>query len=269
MQYPTTVVITGSASGIGHGLARAFLDRGCNVVLSDLAGAPLRSAAAALGAPERVACQPCDVRDLEAVRTLWAAAVERFGRVDTWLNNAGVGPPVIRYDEVPPEWIDRALDVNLRGVMYGTRVALAGMLGQPGGGAIYNTVGFGYDGRKQDNLTVYGTTKAAVRYFTESTAKELGDCPVKVGWLNPGFVLTPMTVEENRRVRERVGEAQWRKFRRLMNAVADTPEEATPWLVERVLRGERPIDRLPPAVFLGRLVRSLVTRPDPLGAHGL
>ena len=163
----------------------------------------------------------------------------RFGRVDVWLNNAGVGPPVIRYDQVPPEWLDRALDVNLRGVMYGTHVALPGCWPQ-GGGAIYNTVGFGYDGRKQDNLTVYGTTKAAVRYFTESTAKELGDCPVRVGWLNPGFVLTPMTVEENRRVRERVGEAQWRKFRRLMNAVADTPDEADPWLVERILRVNGP-----------------------------
>jgi NAD(P)-dependent dehydrogenase (short-subunit alcohol dehydrogenase family) len=262
-------VITGSASGIGLGLARACVARGCNVVLSDLPGSALGAAAASLGEPAHVGCQTCDVRRLDELEQLWAHATERFGQVDVWLNNAGVGPPVIRYDEVPPEWIDRALDVNLRGVMYGTRVALAGMLRQPGGGAIYNTVGFGYDGRKQDNLTVYGTTKAAVRYFTESTAKELGDCPVKVGWLNPGFVLTPMTIEENRRVRQRVGEAQWRKFRRLMNAVADGPDEATPWLVERILRGDRPIDRLPPLVFLRRLLASVVTRPDPLGAHGL
>jgi len=176
---------------------------------------------------------------------------------------------VIRYDQVPAEWLDRALDVNLRGVMYGTRVALAGMLGQKEGGAIYNTVGFGYDGRKQDNLTVYGTTKAAVRYFSESLAKELGDCPVRVSWLNPGFVLTPMTIEENQRIRLRIGEAQWRKIRWVMNAVADSPEEATPWLVERVLRGQRPIDRLPNGVFLRRLLASLVTRPDPLGVHGL
>jgi NAD(P)-dependent dehydrogenase (short-subunit alcohol dehydrogenase family) len=268
MPQPRTVVITGSASGIGHGLARAFLARGCNVMLSDRGGDQLTTAASALGSPERVGCQPCDVRDLEQLTQLWTCTVQRFGRVDVWLNNAGVGPPVIRYDQVPAEWLDRTLDVNLRGVMYGTQVALSGMLAQ-GGGAIYNTVGFGYDGRKQDNLTVYGTTKAAVRYFTESLARELGDSPVRVSWLNPGFVLTPMTIEENRRVRERVGEAQWRKFRRLMNAVADSPEEATPWLVERILRGERPIDRLPTGVFLRRLLVSVVTRPDPLAAHGL
>lgn len=268
MKHPLTVVITGGASGIGYGLAREFLARGCNLMVADLAGERLTAAAAGLGSPERMGCQPCDVTDGKDLSRLWSVTVERFGRVDLWLNNAGVGPPVIRYDQVPPEWIDRALDVNLRGVMYGTRVALAGMLAQ-GGGAIYNTVGFGYDGRKQDNLTVYGTTKAAVRYFSESLAKELGDGPVRVSWLNPGFVLTPMTIEENRRIRERVGEAQWRKIRWIMNAVADRPEEATPWLVERILKGERPIDRLPTGVFLRRLLVSLARRPDPLGQHGL
>ena len=271
MQQPATLVITGSASGIGFGLASEFIARGCNVMLSDLAGDTLSAAAARLGAVAgtRVASHACDVRRLDELQALWNAARERFGRVDVWINNAGVGPPLIRYDEVPRDWIDRALDVNVRGVMYGTQVALAGMLGQPEGGAIYNTVGFGYDGRKQDNLTVYGTTKAAVRYFSESTAKELGDCPVKVSWLNPGFVLTPMTVEENRRVRERVGEARWRKYRWVMNAMADSPEAACPWIVDRVLRSERPIDRLPPGVFLRRLAASILTRPNPLGAHGL
>lgn len=268
MQRSPVIVITGSASGIGYGLAEAFVARGCRLMLSDLPGNKLDAAAAALGAPERVASQPCDVRQREQLQQLWDAAVARFGRVDIWLNNAGVGPPVVRLDSVPPDWIDRALDVNLKGLMHGTQVALAGML-QQGGGAIYNTVGFGYDGRKQENLTVYGTSKAAARYFSESTAKELGDCPVRVSWLNPGFVLTPMTIEENRRIRERIGDARWQKIRWVMNAIADTPEAATPWLVERILKAERPIDRLPPGVFLRRLLASLLTRPNPLGPHGL
>ena len=268
MQQPPVVVITGSASGIGYGLARAFVARGCSVMLSDLPGERLDSAVNTLGTPQLVAGQPCDVSQREQLQKLWDATVARFGRVDLWLNNAGVGPPVIRLDSVPPDWIDRAIDVNLKGLMHGTRVALAGML-QQGGGAIYNTVGFGHDGRKQNDLTVYGTTKAAARYFSESTAKELGDCPVRVSWLNPGFVLTPMTVEENRRIRERIGEARWRKIRWVMNAIADSPETATPWLVERILQGKGPIDRLPPGVFLRRLLASLLTRPDPLSLHGL
>jgi NAD(P)-dependent dehydrogenase (short-subunit alcohol dehydrogenase family) len=268
MQQMPTIVITGSASGIGYGLAQQFLARGCRVMLADLPGARLEAATAALGAPERADSQPCDVSRREQLQALWEASVARFGRVDVWINNAGVGPPVIRLDAVPPDWLDRALDVNIRGVMHGTQVALTGMLKQ-GGGAIYNTVGFGYDGRKQKDLTVYGTTKAAVRYFTESTAKELGDCPVGVSWLNPGFVLTPMTVEENQRIRERIGTANWQKIRWVMNAIADTPEAATPWLVERILGGQRPIDRLPPLVFLRRLLVSLLTRPDPLCKHGL
>ncbi|MBM4221538.1 MAG: SDR family oxidoreductase [Gammaproteobacteria bacterium] len=268
MQSTLTVVITGGASGIGHGLAQQFVARNCRVMLADLPGDRLEAAAAALGAPERVASQACDVRQRAQLQALWDATVARFGRVDCWLNNAGVGPPVIRLDAVPPEWIDRALDVNIRGVMQGTQVALAGMLGQ-GGGTIYNTVGFGYDGRKQKDLSIYGTTKAAVRYFSESVARELGDCPVRVSWLNPGFVLTPMTIEENRRIRERIGAANWQKIRWVMNAVADTPEAATPWLVDRILAGQGPIDRLPPAVFLRRLLAWLLTRPDPLSRHGL
>lgn len=267
MQSPV-IVITGSASGIGYGLAQAFVARGCRVMLSDLPGDKLDAATHALGAADRVGSQACDVRQREQLQQLWDATVARFGRVDIWLNNAGVGPPVVRLDAVPPDWIERALDVNLKGLMYGTQVALTGML-QQGGGAIYNTVGFGYDGRKQQDLTVYGTTKVAARYFSESTAKELGDCPVRINWMNPGFVLTPMTIEENRRIRDRIGVPRWRKIRWVMNAIADTPEAATPWLVERILRGEGPIDRLPPAVFLRRLLTSLLTRPDPLGPHGL
>jgi NAD(P)-dependent dehydrogenase (short-subunit alcohol dehydrogenase family) len=65
MQQPRTVVITGSASGIGYGLARAFLAQGSNVMLSDVAGERLTAAAAALGSPEFVGCQPCDVTDMD------------------------------------------------------------------------------------------------------------------------------------------------------------------------------------------------------------
>jgi NAD(P)-dependent dehydrogenase (short-subunit alcohol dehydrogenase family) len=268
MEKTPVVVITGSASGIGCGLVQQFVARGCKVMLSDLLGDALDAATGRLGASGLVASQPCDVSQREQLQALWDTAIGHFGRVDFWLNNAGVGPPVIRLDGVPHGWIDRTIDVNLKGLMHGTQVALTGMLKQ-GGGTIYNTVGFGYDGRKQKDLTVYGTTKVAARYFSESTAKELGDCPVRVSWLNPGFVLTPMTVEENRRIRARIGDAQWRKIRWVMNAIADAPETAAPWLVERILKGQRPIDRLPPAVFLRRLLASILTRPDPLSHHGL
>jgi NAD(P)-dependent dehydrogenase (short-subunit alcohol dehydrogenase family) len=269
MSSNTSVVITGSASGIGLALATSLLRRGCRVTLSDVDAERLARTAATLAPADRVASQVCDVAQRAEVEALWAAAAARFGRVDLWVNNAGVGPPVQRLDEVPPAWIDRAIDVNIRGVQIGTQVALTHMLAQ-GGGVIYNAVGFGYDGRKQQNLTVYGTTKAAVRYFTDSAAAELGrDGPVKLSWFNPGFVLTPMTIEENRRVRERVGEAKWRQFRRMMNAVAEQPEAAGESLAESMLAGQRPIDRLAPGRFVGRLLAAVVTRPDPLGKHGL
>ena len=268
MNPSPSVVVTGSASGIGFALATALLARGCRVVLSDVEGERLSRAAAALQG-ERLRVQPCDVTQRAALEALWHAATAQYGRNDLRVNNAGVGPPVQPYEQVPDAWLERALEVNVRGVQMGTQVALVGMRAQ-GGGRIYNAVGFGYDGRKQENLTVYGTTKAAVRYFTDSLAAELGrDCPVQVSWFNPGFVLTPMTIEENRHVRERVGEARWRSIRRMMNAVAEQPAVAGEALAEAMLAGHRPIDRLPTSRFLGRLLASLLTRPDPLGQHGL
>ena len=262
------IVITGSGGGIGNALARALLAGGCRLVLADLPGDKLDGAKATIAGNPGGRAMACDVREIGALESLWNEACAAFGCVDIWINNAGVGPPIIRYDTVPAEWLDRAVDVNLRGTLYGTQVALKGMLRQ-GRGRIYNVVGLGYDGRKSDRLTVYGTTKAAVRYFTDSVAQELRGEPVTVSWLNPGFVLTPMTIEENRRLRERVGEAEWQKFRRLMNAVADEPGTAGADLAARLLRGEAPIDRLPPLVFLRRLVAAAITRPEPLSAHGL
>ncbi|MCL4780026.1 MAG: SDR family NAD(P)-dependent oxidoreductase [Gammaproteobacteria bacterium] len=113
MQKTPTIVITGSASGIGYGLAQQFLARGCRVMLADLPGNRLDAAAAALGTPERAGSRACDVSQREQLQELWDAAVARFGRVDFWINNAGVGPPVIRLDAVPPDWLDRAIDVNI------------------------------------------------------------------------------------------------------------------------------------------------------------
>jgi NAD(P)-dependent dehydrogenase (short-subunit alcohol dehydrogenase family) len=269
VEHSPSIVITGSASGIGLALAVALYRRGCRVTLSDLDAEHLQQAAEAFPERNRISVQVCDVSQRLQLDALWKSAAANFGRVDIWVNNAGVGPPVVKYDQVPADWLDRALAVNVRGVQYGTQVALAGMLAQ-GGGRIYNAVGFGYDGRKQPNLTVYGTTKAAVRYFTDSLSAELGrNCPVAVSWFNPGFVLTPMTIDENRRLRARVGDLEWRKIRRMMNAVAEQPAVAGESLAESMLAGQRPIDRLAPARFVGRLLASVLTRPDPLGEHGL
>ena len=160
-----TIVITGSTRGIGFGLAEQFLQRGCRVVVSGRSQQAVNQLANKYG-NDRVAEQPCDVSVYEQVQGLWDAAAQRFGRVDVWINNAGISNPYVKFWEVPQQTLKTVADTNLLGSLYGSQVALRGMLAQ-GGGQLYNMEGFGSDGRVGDGLAVYGCTKAAVRYLNK------------------------------------------------------------------------------------------------------
>ena len=86
------VVITGSTKGIGLGMAREFLKRGHNIVISSRGQEAVDYAVAALAAEypaDRIAGKPCDVADFAQVQALWDAAIAAFGSVDEWINNAG------------------------------------------------------------------------------------------------------------------------------------------------------------------------------------
>ena len=138
---------------------------------------------------EKVAGCACDVTDIEQVRALWQAAVDRFGTVDIWLNNAGIANTTRQLWELESREIPRVVSTNLTGVIFGTQVALQGMLAQ-GSGQVYNSEGFGSDDMLVNGLSVYGATKRGVRYFSEAMAQEVEGLPVQVGTISPGIVLT-------------------------------------------------------------------------------
>ena len=103
-----TVVITGSTRGIGYGLANSFLNLGCAVVVSGRATASVERAVAQLMAkyePDHGFGLPCDVTCLEQVQALWDAALARFGKIDIWINNAGVGHPQVDFWDCSQEQI--------------------------------------------------------------------------------------------------------------------------------------------------------------------
>ena len=89
----------------------------------------------------------CDVTDYEQVQALWDAAVARFGQVDIWINNAGIANTLTPFWELPPSLMQSVVQTNILGSMYGTSVALRGMLKQ-GYGALYNMEGFGSRGKR-------------------------------------------------------------------------------------------------------------------------
>ncbi len=249
------IVLTGGTRGIGYGLADSFLALGCNVTISGRAQENVDKAVAALAEKhdtDRIFGQACDVTVFERVQALWDAAKARFGKVDIWINNAGIGLPQTDCCDLSPEQMKSVVDTNLLGAMYGARVALRGMLGQ-GFGAIYNMEGLGSDGRQVEGLAPYGATKRALAYLTDALAQEVKGTPVIVGALRPGMVVTDLITKQY----EGRPPEEWAEGRRIFNILADRVETVTPWLAQRVLantkNGAR-INWLTPAKVAGRFL---------------
>jgi NAD(P)-dependent dehydrogenase (short-subunit alcohol dehydrogenase family) len=230
------VVITGSTRGIGYGLADAFLARGCGVAVCGRSAAAVEKAVAALSAKhdrERVFGQPCDVADFPQVQVLWDATATRFGRIDIWINNAGISHAQMDFWEHTPERIRAVVETNVVGAMYGARVALRAMVDQ-GFGSLYNMEGLGSGGARVSGLALYASTKASLRFLTDAWAEEVEDTPVLVGALQPGMVITDLVTGP---YAERPEDLE--RAKRIFNILADRVETVAPWLVQRVLQNEK------------------------------
>lgn len=255
-----TILITGSTRGIGKGLAREFLALGHQVVVTGRSQAAVDGATRDLGHPERVLGVTCDVRSLASLQAAWDAGVARFGRIDMWISNAAVATDHVDFADLPPDQIQATVETNLLGTLYGSRVALAGMLRQ-GGGRIYTFEGFGSNDMTRPGLTVYGSTKRAIRYFTASLAKECAGTPVLVGSLSPGIVTTDLLLYSSRGR----DPAEWAKSKRIMNILGDKVETVTPWLAREALNNQKQgamIAWLTPGKSLLRFATSMFRKRD-------
>ncbi len=257
-----TIVITGSSRGIGYGLAEAFLERGCQVVISGRNPTVLAEALAKLEATGgAVAAQACDVSKVADLEALWNTAVERFGAVDIWINNAGSVSPRVRLDQVEEADIDAIVATNLLGVIKATKLAMTRMLVQPGGGAIYNFEGFGSDGMTASGLTLYGATKRAVSYFTKSMGKELDGTSVRIGTISPGIVATDLLQAEMKDATD----ADRERSIKLYNILGDRVETVAPYIADGVLKGEAtaaPVRWLTMPKAMGRFMTASFKKRD-------
>ncbi|SLM12845.1 NYC1 chlorophyll b reductase [uncultured spirochete] len=240
------VIITGGTRGIGRGLAKCFLERGASVVISGRIGEVVRRAVeelkaevagpgSALKSAEAVpvAGTECDVREFAQVQALWDYAISSFGRVDIWINNAGIGQPQSDIDELKPDLIRDIFGTNCTGALYGCKVAMTGMRAQ-GDGAIYNLEGLGSNGSIVRGMAAYGASKRALAYITDSMAKEAEGSGVIVGALRPGMVVTDLIIGEYAGKPE-----EWKKVRRIFNILSDRVETVAPWLVDQMLQNRR------------------------------
>lgn len=231
---PKIIVITGSTKGIGYGLAEEFLKRGHKVVVSGRNQERLDKAVSMLAAKyhENVAGCLCDVARLEDHERLFAFAKEKFGRVDIWINNAGVAHAMTNVWDLPLDVIQDAVNANVYGSIYGSRIAIKGMLEQ-GGGWIYNLEGFGSSGRTMAGLSVYGMTKAAAAYFSRSLAKEVASTPVKVATIQPGMVITDMVTGQYKTPEE------LEKVKPIFNIIANRISDVVPWIADQMLANQK------------------------------
>lgn len=179
-------VVTGGARGIGRGIAEQMVARGARVVLTDLDGDAAARTAAEIGAAEGLAH---DVRDPAAHRAV-AQSAARHGRLTAWFNNAGVG-----FDgtlqELSEEQVRMLVEVNLLGVMWGTRAALEAFGDHRGD--VVNTASLSGHG-PVPGLSVYAATKAAVVSLTMSVQAETPR-RVRVHALCPDGVATQMVAD--------------------------------------------------------------------------
>jgi short-subunit dehydrogenase len=230
------IVITGSTKGIGYGMAQEFLKRGHNVMVSSRRADAVEQVVTDLSGefPQRtVLGRSCDVAEFDHVQALWNAAVEGFGQVDIWINNAGRDGLKMPFFALPKEDYLLTVQTNVVGLLHCNRVVIPGMYKQ-GSGTIWNMEGFGSNGQTRIGASVYGATKRALRYFTQSVSEELEGTPVKMCFLSPGIVVTDMLVPPP----EQRGEG-WEQVKKILNILADTVETVTPFLVDGILKADK------------------------------
>lgn len=228
------IVITGSTRGIGFGLAERFLEKGHTVTLNGSDQERLDEALCRLSRyKERVYGVQGDVADRKSMELLFYSAASRFGKVDIWVNNAGIGQTQKRVWELDDASVKRLFAVNLLGVVNGTVAAFNGMKLQ-GFGKIFNMEGHGSKGAVIDGMSIYGTSKSAIHYFTRAFAHEARESGVHFGAVSPGIVITGLlldTVSEPSR--------ESRKWKGFYNLLADEVDSVSEFLVNRMLATTR------------------------------
>jgi len=190
-----TALVTGAAQGFGFACARRLAEAGAAVVLADLRADRLEPAGARLAAAGRsVATALGDVSVEEDVAALVATAVERFGRLDVLVNNAGVFSNFL-LEALSPQEFNRILGVNVGGAFLCTKAAAAQMRRQGEGGSIVNITSIDAVHPSGAGLSHYGTSKHAIWGLTKSMALELGPDGIRVNAIAPGPSLTEGAVE--------------------------------------------------------------------------
>jgi NAD(P)-dependent dehydrogenase (short-subunit alcohol dehydrogenase family) len=209
MTSPTKVaVVTGAGSGIGKAVALAFLEAGYRVALAGRRREALERTAEGSGAGDRALVVPTDVTEPEAVRALFAAVREAFGRVDVLFNNAGTNAPGVPLEELSFQQWRQVVDVNLTGTFLCTQAAFQLMKSQePRGGRIINNGSISAHAPRPHSAP-YTATKHAITGLTKCTSLDGRKYDIACGQIDIGNALTELTSRMTRGVPQADGSVQ-------------------------------------------------------------
>ncbi|MHB2206542.1 SDR family NAD(P)-dependent oxidoreductase [Methylobacterium sp. CM6257] len=185
-------VITGAASarGIGKATARLFAEHGARIVILDLDAGQAETAAADLGAGHLGLA--CNVTDKAPCQKAADTILERLGRIDVLVNNAGITQP-LRIMEIGPENYDAVTDVNLRGTLYMSQAVIPAMRKQSSGSIVCMSSVSAQRGGGIFGGPHYSAAKAGVLGLQKAMARELGPDNIRVNSVTPGLIQTDIT----------------------------------------------------------------------------
>ena len=180
---PKTIILTGASRGLGAGMAEHFTSQGHNL------GLCARSKPELSG--QTILSRSVDVRDGAALDQFAQEVEERFGRIDVWINNAGVLDPIGPIRELSPKAFTESIDINLTGVLLGTQTFIRHVRSRPGTGILLNLSSgaalVGYAG-----WGAYCAGKSAVDRLTECVALEEAEAGLRAHAVAPGIIDTDM-----------------------------------------------------------------------------
>jgi NAD(P)-dependent dehydrogenase (short-subunit alcohol dehydrogenase family) len=185
-----SAVVTGGAAGIGYAVAERLAEAGANVLIGDLDGAETAAETIASSYGARCEGVHLDVTDTGSVQSCAASAVDRFGSVDIWVNNAGIYPSTSVLEMTDDDW-DRVHDVNIRGYFIGAREAARHMVGAEHGGVIINMASIAAFRAGGAGIVHYTSSKHGLLGLTKSLAVELGPVGIRVLTIAPTMIETP------------------------------------------------------------------------------
>ena len=233
-----TVVITGSARGFGLEMMKIFRQNNFNCVICDVNEEELKKAQKILEelpGKGQVLSYFVDVTNKNTLIHLIENTLSNVKTIDIWINNAGVNQPDKYIWELDENTINKLIDIDLKGTIIASNTIIPYMLKQKSG-AIYNVEGHGSNDAKIVKLTLYGTAKRGVTYFTESLAKELEDKNILVGKITPGIMLTNF-------ISTSLGDGEkielTEKNKKIYNILGDYPETIAQNLVPKIINNKK------------------------------